>query len=99
MNEIPFTSETKRMTTLHETPDGASVAYAKGAPEVILASCTRQLASRRRDGARRRRAAKRPGAAQQLAGEALRVLAVASQADATLENAEHEHDVPRAGRA
>ena len=39
-HEIPFTSETRRMTTLHETPDGV-VAYAKGAPEVILASCTR----------------------------------------------------------
>ena len=48
-NEIPFSSETKRMTTLHEGPQGV-VAYAKGAPEVILGSCTRQLtdeASRR----------------------------------------------------
>ena len=30
------------MTTLHETPDGM-VAFAKGAPEIVLASCTRQL--------------------------------------------------------
>ena len=36
VNEIPFTSESKRMTTLHTTPDGV-VAYAKGAPEIILA--------------------------------------------------------------
>ncbi|HZB22767.1 MAG TPA: HAD-IC family P-type ATPase, partial [Gaiellaceae bacterium] len=42
VQEIPFTSESKRMTTLHETADGV-VAYAKGAPEVILASCTRWL--------------------------------------------------------
>ena len=42
VNEIPFTSETKRMTTLHTTPDGV-VAYAKGAPEIILDSCTWQL--------------------------------------------------------
>ena len=42
VDEIPFSSESKRMTTLHETEDGV-VAYAKGAPEVILASCTRKL--------------------------------------------------------
>jgi len=41
VNEIPFTSETKRMTTLHAEPTG-TVAYAKGAAEVILDSCTRQ---------------------------------------------------------
>src|SRR3989338_4999619 len=43
VNEIPFTSETKRMTTLHKSPDGV-VAYSKGAPEIILESCARQLA-------------------------------------------------------
>ena len=37
--EIPFSSETKRMTTIHDTPQGV-VAYSKGAPEVILDSCT-----------------------------------------------------------
>jgi Ca2+-transporting ATPase len=37
-DEIPFSSETKRMTTLHRAPDG-TVAFAKGAPEVILKSC------------------------------------------------------------
>ena len=38
IQEIPFTSETKRMTTLHKTPAG-TVAYTKGAPEVILENC------------------------------------------------------------
>ena len=38
VNEIPFTSETKRMTTLHATANGP-VAYAKGAAEIILDSC------------------------------------------------------------
>ncbi len=51
--EIPFTSETKRMTTLHETPDGVA-AYAKGAPEVIVQSCARQLTERGRSAAGRR---------------------------------------------
>ena len=42
ISEIPFTAETKRMTTLHQTPGGV-VAYAKGAPEVIVQSCASQL--------------------------------------------------------
>ncbi|HEX7627763.1 MAG TPA: calcium-transporting P-type ATPase, PMR1-type [Candidatus Methanoperedens sp.] len=39
-NEIPFSSERKMMTTIYETPVGL-YAYSKGAPEVILNSCTR----------------------------------------------------------
>jgi Ca2+-transporting ATPase len=85
--EIPFSSESKRFTTLHDTPSGV-VAYAKGAPEVILGSCTRRLAATGEApldaGAREAQLA----AAQQMAGEALRVLAVARRADATLETAE-----------
>jgi len=34
--EIPFSSETKRMATVHGTPDGNSVAYVKGAPAAVL---------------------------------------------------------------
>jgi P-type Ca2+ transporter type 2C len=89
MEEIPFTSESKRMTTLHETRDGV-VAYAKGAPEVVLADCTRQLTA---SGETELDAAERQAlleTAQQLAGEALRVLAVARRASATTGNAEHE---------
>jgi Ca2+-transporting ATPase len=37
--EIPFSSETKRMTTVHQTPQG-KIAYSKGAPEIILSSCS-----------------------------------------------------------
>ena len=38
IGEIPFSSETKRMTTVHQTPEG-KIAYSKGAAEVILNSC------------------------------------------------------------
>ncbi|HYG79893.1 MAG TPA: HAD-IC family P-type ATPase, partial [Pyrinomonadaceae bacterium] len=76
--EIPFSSETKRMTTLHETHQGGGVvAYAKGAPEFILDSCTRQLT---RDGEAELSTACRARilhTAQEMASEALRVLAVA----------------------
>ncbi|MBS7610392.1 cation-translocating P-type ATPase [Candidatus Bathyarchaeota archaeon] len=39
--EVPFTSERKRMTTIHEGPKGSRVAYMKGAPEVVLEHCSR----------------------------------------------------------
>jgi len=36
VHEVPFASERKRMTTIHQTPEGKLVAYVKGAPETIL---------------------------------------------------------------
>jgi len=89
VHEIPFASETKRMTTLQATPDGV-VAYAKGAPEVILDSCTSQLMP---DGEVRLDAAARTqilDAARRMASEALRVLAVATRAEATPQDAQRE---------
>ena len=38
INEIPFDSERKCMTTVHEA-DGRYIAYTKGAPDVILNKC------------------------------------------------------------
>ena len=38
--EIPFSSERKRMTTIHDQIGKSKVAYMKGAPEVILEKCT-----------------------------------------------------------
>lgn len=39
IDEIPFSSERKRMTTVHRSPQG-QVAYSKGAPEVVLDACS-----------------------------------------------------------
>lgn len=39
---IPFESEYKYMATLHRQPDGDNIVYLKGAPERVLAMCTRQ---------------------------------------------------------
>jgi Ca2+-transporting ATPase len=36
--EIPFSSDTKRMATIHRGPDGTVVAYVKGSPGALLAS-------------------------------------------------------------
>jgi P-type Ca2+ transporter type 2C len=87
--EIPFTAETKRMITLHETPDGVR-AYAKGAPEIIIPSCVRHLTERGQEPLDDARRAEVLEVARQMAAEALRVLAVAYKRDATLENAENE---------
>jgi len=89
MNEIPFTSETKRMTTLHSEPGGI-MAFSKGAPETILDSCVRHMTA---DGVTALDAESLEmivKAARRMASEALRVLAVAFKPGATLENAEYD---------
>ncbi len=104
--EIPFTSETKRMTTLHTSTAAAGevyperseakskgtgrlIAYSKGAPEMILDSCTSQLL---RSGITPLNSGDREAilsTARAMADDALRILAVSSKADATLADAEH----------
>ena len=89
VDEIPFTSETKRMTTLHATPHGVT-AYTKGAPEVVLEACTRYMG----------RGTEAPldattrqvilDAAKGMAGQALRVLAVAAKTGAERGSAERD---------
>ncbi|HSW38416.1 MAG TPA: cation-transporting P-type ATPase, partial [Acidobacteriota bacterium] len=76
LDEIPFSSETKRMTTIHQMSQD-NIAYSKGAPEVILDSCRyidkggeeRQLTDKDRENIL--------SAAQTMAGDALRVLGLA----------------------
>jgi len=87
VNEIPFTSESKRMTTLHDTSDGV-VAYSKGAPEIILGTCDNLQTEGGTvvlDPAGRKAIV---DAARRMASDALRVLAVAARPAATRENAE-----------
>jgi len=43
VQEVPFTSERKRMTTVHKSPEGQVFAYVKGAPEIILERCNNVL--------------------------------------------------------
>ena len=89
VKEIPFTSETKRMTTLHDAPAGV-VAYAKGAPEMLLNSCALQLTESGEtllDAAGKEKFLE---AARRMAMEALRVLAIAYKPGAAIEDAERE---------
>lgn len=43
IGEIPFSSERKRMTTFHSTPNGVILACMKGALEIVLNLCDRVL--------------------------------------------------------
>jgi Ca2+-transporting ATPase len=77
------------MTTLHVSSSG-TVAYAKGAPEAILASCTHRMTGTdciALDSAAREAIL---DVARQMANDALRVLAIASKDEAQIETAEKE---------
>ncbi|MCW4043832.1 MAG: HAD-IC family P-type ATPase, partial [Candidatus Bathyarchaeota archaeon] len=40
INELPFSSERKRMSTIHQSKEGKKLVFTKGAPEVILERCS-----------------------------------------------------------
>ncbi|MBS3781168.1 MAG: calcium-translocating P-type ATPase, PMCA-type [Candidatus Thermoplasmatota archaeon] len=84
IDEIPFSSERKMMTTVHEGGEGKDKAFVKGAPEVVLEKCDRyyedgeikELDEEKKEGFVKKN--------EKFADEALRVLAVAYK-DLTLE--------------
>jgi Ca2+-transporting ATPase len=47
IGEIPFSSETKRMVTVHVVLGKKKMAYMKGAPEIVLEKCTKILSNGR----------------------------------------------------
>ncbi len=56
--EIPFSSERKRMTTVHRMPDGRFLAVTKGAPDLLFPHCVSGASPRQNeaDGLERRSA-------------------------------------------
>lgn len=76
IDEQPFSSERKRMTTVHQTEKG-EVAYSKGAPEMILNSCRYILEDGQEKELTDDDKQSISSAAQLMAGNALRVLAMA----------------------
>jgi Ca2+-transporting ATPase len=76
VGEIQFDSERKRMTTLHQRPDGGVLSITKGAPESVLARCIREARAAEfsrvdPDGLAR--------IADEMAADGLRVLALATR--------------------
>ena len=75
--EIPFSSERKRMTTIHSAPEGKKIAYMKGAPEVLLELCTTVLEDDTRKELTDQKRNEILKINEQMAQDALRVLGVA----------------------
>ena len=90
LHEIPFTSESKRMTTVHEMPQGRT-AVAKGAAEIILEDCRYILMQDREIEIDATQRAAILTSAKEMADSALRVLGLAykntytSESDAELQ--------------
>jgi potassium/sodium efflux P-type ATPase len=75
LDEIPFESEQQYMATLHQG-DGENIIYVKGSPERVLGMCRSQVI----DGSiEPLRGAQILGKADEMAGDALRVLGMAYQ--------------------
>jgi Ca2+-transporting ATPase len=81
VGEVPFSSERKLMSTLHR--DAAQrergVVFTKGAPDVLLARCSRELVGEERRPLTPERRQQILEANEALAGQALRTLGVASR--------------------
>ncbi|HEY8394183.1 MAG TPA: cation-transporting P-type ATPase [Thermaerobacter sp.] len=93
--EHPFSSERRRMSVVCDAGGGHRVAYLKGAPEAVLERCRAIWCGGREvplDGTARERVAAAAGA---MAGDALRVLAVAFRPLAPGEPGDREEAVER----
>ncbi len=97
MDEVPFTSERKRMTTTHLIQD-CRVAYSKGAVEVLLRSCNRILKNGEEKELTERERKEVLFVEKELAKEALRVLGFAYK-NLTSEDDDPEQDMVFVGLA
>ncbi len=79
VGEVPFSSESMRMVTVHGTPGGPAVAYVKGSPAVVAESCDRQFTAGGVEPMTAEGRQKVMAHNQELAGRALRVLALATK--------------------
>ena len=77
LGEITFSSERKRMTTIHETPDGQRVAYMKGSPETVLQLCERVYQNDKEKKLSEKSRDEILGKNEEMASQALRVLGIA----------------------
>ncbi len=76
IEEIPFSSERKRMTTIHRMEDGKIIVFVKGATEVILERCSYILRNGKTEEIKDEDKIKILKTNEEMASEALRVLAL-----------------------
>ena len=80
VSEVPFSSERKLMSTLHrDTSQDRGIVFTKGAPDVLLARCSRELVGAEPRPLTPERRAEILQANDALASEALRTLGVAGR--------------------
>ena len=87
-HEIAFTSERRRMTTLHDIGGGSLVAYSKGAVDAVLPDCTTCERDGREVPLDESDREAWLGLERDMAADGLRVLAIARKRNATLDDAE-----------
>jgi calcium-translocating P-type ATPase len=92
VNEIPFDSERRRLSTVHPSAEGA-ILYCKGAPEVLLERCTRARFGDDASETLSPEARKKFfAAAESMANDGLRVLAFAFRTLPNPEDLSHAED-------
>lgn len=79
INELPFDSMRKMMTTIHKSKDDALIQFTKGAPDEILKACTYALVNGKEVPITEEIKSKILSANKNMADKALRVLAVAKK--------------------
>ena len=96
VQEVPFTSKRKRMTTVHRSPEGKMFAYIKGASETILERCNHILEGGKITRMTEKERTHVLGITEEMAREALRVLAVAyKELPSTTSSKYDEEDLER----
>jgi Ca2+-transporting ATPase len=92
LQEIPFTSERKRMTTVHKSPEGKVFVYVKGAVEAILERSKHSLNDGQIETLSTNLRTKILKTNEDLANQALRVLAVAYKELSPTETRKYEEE-------
>jgi Ca2+-transporting ATPase len=77
IGEVPFTSERKRMSTVHLTPEKRKIALMKGAPETVLERCSHILENGKENELTETKKQELIRMNEAMASSALRVLAIA----------------------
>ncbi len=86
VNEIPFDSTRKKMTTVHQLPNGNYCIITKGAPDVLLKGCTKYWEKGKVTSLLPSQIEQIQKQNEEMAKEALRVIAVSYKEVSTLPN-------------
>ncbi len=92
LQEVPFTSERKRMTTVHRSPEGEVFTYVKGAVEILLDRSESILKDGKTVTLTSKEKEKILKTNEEMAKQALRVLAIAYKELPKTETGKHNED-------